>query len=51
MRYLVEFSLPDEEIVASEEAGEIGEGELRGETQGAEEDMEPEASEGEMSYQ
>lgn len=47
MRYLVEFSLPNEGSVAGEEASEIGEGRLGGETQVAEEDMEPEASEGE----
>ena len=47
MRDLVEFSLPEEESVAGEEASESGEGGLGGETQVAEEDTEPEASEGE----
>ena len=47
MRYLVEFSLPDEESVAVEEARETGEGGVGGDIQVAEEDMEPEPSEGE----
>ena len=47
MRYLVEFSLPEEESVAVEEARETGEGGVGGEIQVTEEDMEPEPSEGE----
>lgn len=47
MRYLVEFSLPDEESVAGEEASEVGEGELGGDAEVAEQDMEPGPSEGE----
>ena len=43
MRYLVEFTLPDEENLASEEASETGE---EDETLHAEEDMEPEDSQG-----
>ena len=47
MRYLVEFSLPDEESVAVEEARETDEGGVGGEIQLTEEDMAPEPSEGE----
>ncbi len=47
MRYLVEFSLPEEESAAVEEAREIDEGGLGGEIEVVEEDMEPEPSEGE----
>lgn len=49
MRYLVEFSLPDEDGITSEEVGETGEaGGAEGETR---EEEEPEAaSEGEMRY-
>jgi hypothetical protein len=49
MRYLVEFSLPDEESAAVEDAREIDKGGLGGEIEVAEEDMEPEPSEGERN--